>query len=233
MASQAQQNAFINEIGPMIQAEAQERGYHVCSPVIAQACCESNYGLSGLSARYHNYFGLKCGKYWKGKSVNLKTKEEYNSQLVTISDNFRVYDSMDDGVSGYYDFISTSRYSNLKSATTPRQYLEYIKADGYATSSAYVNTCMNYVDRHNLTRFDWESSSQDPNVNPYPAPTRILKKGSRGDDVKWLQWELNSRNYPLNVDGIYGIKTEAAVKQFQMDKFVDGIVGPITMDKLK
>lgn len=226
---------FIQTIGPLIVAEAKKRGYHVASPIIAQACCESNYGASGLSSsRYHNYFGLKCGSYWKGPSVNMKTKEEYNSQLVSIRDNFRVYSSMEEGVKGYFDFISTKRYANLKDATTPQQYLEYIKADGYATSSSYVATCMKYVTLHNLTSYDWETSSVDPTVNPYPVPTRLLKKGCRGEDVRWLQWVLKKRDYPVgNIDGIFGVKTEEAVRQFQMDVFVDKIVGPLTLEKLK
>ena len=60
MPSSAQQKEFINNIGYIIQEEAKARGYQVCSPIIAQACLESNYGVSMLSARWHNYFGLKC-----------------------------------------------------------------------------------------------------------------------------------------------------------------------------
>ena len=43
MPSSAQQKQFINEIGYIIQEEAKARGYKVCSPIIAQACLESNY----------------------------------------------------------------------------------------------------------------------------------------------------------------------------------------------
>ena len=155
MATQEQVHAFINQIAPLIQKESKARGYKVASPIIAQACCESAFGTSSLGYKYHNYFGMKCGSSWKGKSVNLKTKEEYSvGQLTTIRDNFRVYDSMEEGVIGYFNFISTKRYANLKDATTPRQYLEMIKADGYATSSTYVATNMNLVDKYGLTRFD-------------------------------------------------------------------------------
>lgn len=155
MATQEQIHAFIEQIAPLIQKESKKRGYKVASPIIAQACCESAFGMSSLGYKYHNYFGLKCGSAWKGKSVNLKTKEEYTvGQLTTIRDNFRVYDSMEDGVKGYFDFISTKRYANLKEANSPRQYLEMIKADGYATSSTYVATNMTLVDRYSLTRFD-------------------------------------------------------------------------------
>lgn len=155
MATQEQVHAFINKIAPLIQAESKKRGYKVASPIIAQACCESAFGTSSLGYKYHNYFGMKCGSSWSGKSVNLKTKEEYSvGQLTTIRDNFRVYDSMEEGVVGYFNFISTKRYANLKEAVTPRQYLEMIKADGYATSSTYVATNMNLVDKYGLTRFD-------------------------------------------------------------------------------
>lgn len=233
MASSAQALAFIEEIGYIIQEEAKARGYKLCSPIIAQACLESNYGVSTLAANWHNYFGMKCGKYWTGKSVNLKTKEEYNSQLVTIYDNFRVFDDMESGVIGYFDFINTKRYSNLKEATTPQQYLEYIKADGYATSSAYVTSNLNLISRYDLQKYDWENNV-DINSNPYPVPERVLKRGKSGDDVKWLQWELNNKGYAVgNIDGTYGPITESCVTEYQMNAFVDGIAGPKTITALQ
>lgn len=158
MASSAQAKEFIQKIAPIIQAEAKKRGYNVCSPVIAQACIESGFDSSILAYKYHNYFGMKCGNSWRGKSVNLRTKEEYTpGTLTTIRDNFRVYNSMEQGVSGYFDFISTKRYANLKSATSPEEYLTRIKADGYATSSRYVQTNMDCINKYNLTKWDWNA----------------------------------------------------------------------------
>ena len=158
MGTIAEREAFINKIGPIIAKVAKERGYKVASPIIAQACCESRYGESSLGWKYHNYFGMKCGSAWKGKSVNLKTKEEYTQgTLTTIRDNFRVYDSMEEGVKGYFDFISSKRYQNLKTAKTPREYLELIRSDGYATSFSYVSTNLSYISKHNLTRFDFDA----------------------------------------------------------------------------
>ena len=146
---------FINMIAPLIISEGKKRGYSVFSTVIAQAIIESNSGKSILGYKYHNYFGMKCGSRWKGKSVNLKTKEEYTvGTLTTIKDNFRVYDSIEEGVKGYYDFISTKRYANLKEAKTYVDYALNLKADGYATSSKYVNTLCTTVDAYNLTKYD-------------------------------------------------------------------------------
>lgn len=233
MPSSAQQKQFINNIGYIIQEEAKDRGYKVCSPIIAQACLESNYGASMLSARWHNYFGMKCGSSWKGKSVNLTTKEEYTQgQLTTIRDNFRTYDSMEDGVKGYFDFINTKRYANLKNATTPREYLEFIKRDGYATSSSYVNSNMNVISRHDLERFDWESVEKG---NPYQLTKRSLTTGSKGESVKWLQYELNEHGANLTIDGVFGKQTKLAVLLFQKDHGLtqDGIAGPKTFAALQ
>ena len=230
MASSAQAKQFIETIAPIIQEEAKARGYKVCSPIIAQACIESGYNTSLLSMRYHNYFGLKCGSAWKGPSVNMATKEEYTpGQLTSIRDNFRTYPDMISGVKGYFDFISTNRYANLKGANTALEYLELIKKDGYATSSSYVNTCMNVVNRYNLEVYDGA-----PATNTFPIPQRTLKRGARGEDVKWLQWNLNKLGYSVgNIDGIFGSKTENCVKDFQRDMFVDGVCGALTLDKLK
>ena len=232
MPSSAQQKEFINNIGYIIQEEAKARGYKVCSPIIAQACLESNYGVSMLSARWNNFFGMKCGSSWKGPSVNLSTKEEYTAgQLTTIRDNFRAYPTMEEGVKGYFDFISTKRYSNLLGANTPKEYLECIKKDGYATSSSYVSSCMGVISRHGLERFDSDVTA--PTIgNPYKLTDTLLKLGSRGDSVKWLQWELNNRGYTLTIDGIFGAKTTEAVKKFQTDKFVDGIADSQTLNAL-
>jgi flagellum-specific peptidoglycan hydrolase FlgJ len=234
MASAQEAKAFIAQIGPLIQAEAKRRGYHVCSAVIAQACVESNYGLSKLSAAYFNYFGMKCGKSWRGKSVNMRTREEYTAgTLTTIRDNFRVFDSMADGVSGYYDFISVSRYSSLKTAKTEVEYLERIKAAGYATSSTYVSTCLGVVNKYNLTRYDEALKGAGTN-NPFPAPDRNLRHGMTGSGVKWLQFELSAHGYNISIDGIFGPATEACVRMFQKDNSLtcDGIAGPLTIAAL-
>lgn len=135
---------FVEMIYPAIVRIAPMYG-HVCPrAVMAQALTESWKG-NGISylAKLNNFFGLKCGTSWKGKSVNLKTKEEYRvGTITTIKDNFRVYDTVYEGVKGYFDFVNTNRYSNLKGVSDPELYLKLIKQDGYATSSTYVQTCM-------------------------------------------------------------------------------------------
>jgi hypothetical protein len=234
MATTEQAKTFIFEIAPIVQKYAKQYGYSVVSPIIAQACIESNYGLSKLSADYHNYFGMKCGSSWKGKSVNMKTKEEYTpGTLSTIRDNFREYDSVEEGIKGYFDFISSKRYTNLKTAKTPQQYLEMIRADGYATSFTYVTTNMNCIKKWDLTQFD--SFEIIGAGNPYREPISNIKLNMAGNTVKWIQYQLNLYGYKLVVDGIFGRKTDAAVKDFQENHHLvdDGIVGILTRTALK
>ena len=146
---------FVIDIANYVRKYAPKYGIKVYSPIIAQAIHESGWGQSSLSAKYHNYFGLKCGTLWTGKSVNLSTKEEYSAgSLTTIRSNFRVYDNMEQGVKGYFEFIQLPRYSNLKGVTSPKQYLTNIKNDGYATGYLYVDHTMALVDLYDLTQFD-------------------------------------------------------------------------------
>ena len=167
------QKEFIEKVGPVIRAEALRRGYHYPSAIIAQACLESNYGKSSLASKYFNLFGMKCGGAWTGKSVNLQTKEEYTAgTLTTIRDNFRAYDTLEDGIKGYFDFISTRRYMSLKSATSPRDYLEKIKACGYATASKYVDSNMKVIETKNLESFDGVAT---PVVTPDKSIEEVAK----------------------------------------------------------
>ena len=73
------------------------------------------------------------------------------------------------------------------------------------------------------------------NQSSYPGTP--LRQGSRGPFVTVIQTELNriSRNYPAipripEVDGIFGPRTEAAVRKFQevFDLEPDGVVGKAT-----
>lgn len=235
--SSAQAKEFIKHIAPMIQSEAKRRGYKICSTVIAQAIIEGAAGTSILAKTYHNHFGMKCGKSWKGGSVNMKTKEEYSpGNLTTIKDNFRTYPSDEAGVAGYYDFILASRYENLKTATTYREYAERLKLDGYATSGSYVNTLCNTVTKYNLGAYDEATDAPQHIQN-----RRVLKLTTpmmTGSDVIVCQKILQSLGYDIGSSGVdskYGKMTEKAVRTFQRDKslVVDGKVGIATWTMLE
>jgi len=61
-----------------------------------------------------------------------------------------------------------------------------------------------------------------------------LTYGSSGSEVKKLQEQLNRTGYALDVDGIYGSQTRAAVRDYQKQNglTVDGIAGSQTLGQL-
>lgn len=73
-----------------------------------------------------------------------------------------------------------------------------------------------------------------PTGNPYAVPTKTMKNGSSGNGVRWLQYELNTRGFQLVVDGVFGARTEQAVRDYQNSRMLvcDGIVGPVTRTEL-
>ena len=96
--------------------------------------------------------------------------------------------------------------------------------------------------KYGLT-FDWMEYEYNDKVNntiskqtnPYPEPTKTISKGCKGDDVKWLQFELVESGYKLEIDGKFGNQTLAALKSFHQSAklVVDGKCGPKTRKALK
>nr|MDD6335124.1 spore cortex-lytic enzyme [bacterium] len=63
----------------------------------------------------------------------------------------------------------------------------------------------------------------------------LLRRGSTGEQVRQLQTKLKDLGYYTgSIDGIFGSKTDAAVRAYQrkMGLVVDGIVGPATAGSL-
>lgn len=243
MATQTQILKFINDIAPILQREARERGYKIVSPAIAQALQESissksKSGISQLAEKYHNYHGMKCGKYWlekKKPSISMKTNEEYKvGTLTPITDFFRVYIDMEAGLVGYYEFLSMKRYAAVRNAETPEAYMNAIKAAGYCTSSSYINNCMSKIRKYNLTQYDSVcAENQGGAAGKVKRPT--LRRGSWGTDVTYLQQRLTAKGYGVGkIDGDFGQKTLDAVKAFQVEHglVVDGVVGAKTWGPL-
>lgn len=217
---------FLEKIKPLVIADMKTSGI-LASLTAAQAFIESNKGNSGLTQKANNLFGIK-GTY-NGQSVKMSTKEYINSQYVTVAADFRKYPSWAESIADHSSlFNRLSRYANLRGCTDYRLACKYVREDGYATSPTYTSTLIKCIEQYRLYEWDTEGF-----VNPYPVPGKVLIKGAKGNEVKWLQYVLNEKGYYLKIDGIYGPKTEAAVRDFQTKVFVDGIVGESTLSKLQ
>ncbi|WP_017316937.1 peptidoglycan-binding domain-containing protein [Mastigocladopsis repens] len=89
-----------------------------------------------------------------------------------------------------------------------------------------------------------EQPEEQPQAQPEPQPELqavfnpaaissglpTLRFGDTGNSVRALQRILVSNGYFVQVDGVYGALTEAAVKAFQSARGLsaDGVVGPRT-----
>lgn len=85
--------------------------------------------------------------------------------------------------------------------------------------------------------FGVEKPGAEPDACPYSEPTALLQKGSTGDGVRWVQWQLSHVQgfEDVKVDSIFGAITDQRVREVQAAAGikVDGIVGPDTRKALQ
>lgn len=152
---------FVEKVAILIQKTAPKYGVLVNSPTIAQAILESAYGTSELAVNANNYSGLKYSKDVSTKPAYIKNATEQRpdgSYYVVSSTQWCSFNSLEEWSEGHFKFLfcrkGVTRYENLKGITDPRQYLETIKADGYATSLKYVDNLMKVINDWDLTKYD-------------------------------------------------------------------------------
>ena len=77
--------------------------------------------------------------------------------------------------------------------------------------------------------------SAEPSVQASQQSNGSLSLGSAGEQVAYVQQLLQNNGYPTLVDGDFGPATQNSVFAFQRDRglYVDGIVGPITLNALE
>lgn len=84
-----------------------------------------------------------------------------------------------------------------------------------------------------------ETTQPEPEkpVQKDDTPKGVIKRGDKGDSVKWMQTKLYEHGYlrKNEIDGDYGTITFGALLAFQFDSKldVDGICGDMTKSKLK
>lgn len=201
---------FINDVAKYVQKYAPKYGIKVHSPIIAQAILESAAGTSELATQANNFFGLKyrAGRCPTAIGIYHKVGSEQNADgsYTSSAMNWCKFKNMEDGVIGYFDFINTSNYANLKGVTDPETYLKNIRADGYATSLKYVENLMRVINNDNLTRFD--------NVN---TDTYTVQKGdtlSKIGEKTGVAWKtiasINKIKFPyiIKVGQVLKLKAE-------------------------
>lgn len=152
---------FIQELYPQA-AEIYDKYGVLPSISISQAILESGWGKSELSAKSNNLFGIKADPSWKGKKVKMNTSEYYNKKIM---DDFRVYDSNEDSMKDYGEFLNNNKRYKQSGVFEATQYLKQAKAienAGYSTvqndkgEEIYAELLIGIIQEQNLQLLDYE-----------------------------------------------------------------------------
>ena len=129
---------YIKKMYAILVPMCAKYGYHnVAAAMIAQSIQEG--WNSGLATKYFNYWGMKAGKSYKGKTVAMNNKAGNDPAV------YRVYTSMENGCEGYFEFLSYSRYQPLKNCTTDIEYLNKIGPCGWNSNPGYGSRCASHL----------------------------------------------------------------------------------------
>lgn len=129
---------YIRKMYAILVPMCAKYGYqNVAAGMIAQSIQEG--WNSGLATKYYNYWGMKAGSSYKGKTVAMNNKAGNDPAV------YRVFTSMENGCEGYFTFLSYSRYQPLKNCTTDAEYLAKIGPCGWNSNPGYGSRCASHL----------------------------------------------------------------------------------------
>lgn len=154
---------FINLISKEARRIGQEYNIYA-SVMIAQGSLETGFGQSMLSKEPdYNLFGIK-GSY-NGKSADHKTWEDYEGNIVHMTDTFKSYPSFKESMEDYAELITKGAngdpeyYSGAWKSNT-KDYRDATSAltGVYATDSSYNIKLNELIETYNLTKYDYATN---------------------------------------------------------------------------
>lgn len=202
------------------------------SLAIAQACLESQYGRKHF---YNNLFGIKCHDPKKYAGCRLgRTAEFIDGSYKNLSLAFQTYNSFDESLEDYARLMNIPRYKPVREAKNYLEATEQIVACGYATSPSYRDSLRKIIEQYKLYELD---NKYEFNFRGENMKLEVLKPGSKGGQVRWVQEILMleygyPNEYKNPFDGQYGNFTKEQVLKYQKDKGLaqDGIVGIVGIE---
>ena len=135
-------DAFIAAYTPVAKEVAEDLGvsYKI---VLAQAALESGWGKS---VKGNGLMGVKS--HGEEGGVAFTTHEVVNGKKVKITDSFKAYDTPEDSIRGYADFLranSRYRYFLRAGAENEDAQLSALQSSGYATDPTYSQKLKNII----------------------------------------------------------------------------------------
>ncbi len=169
------------------------------------------------------------------------------SDYIIAFDGGEVTEAGYNSVSGYFckikhcDVFSTV-YCHMKSGTlrvkkgdivARGDVLGYMGSTGNSTGAhLHIGLYKNGKTTDPKPYFDSDLTRGD--VVRIATEKQRLRRGSRGDEVRFLQALLAFRGFETDIDGVFGVNTQTSVKNFQRSNGFseDGVVGELTWGAL-
>lgn len=159
LSKESKYGKFIDELSK--QAILNYDEYNIFPSItVGQAILESGWGESDLTIESNNLFGIKADKRWDGKSVSVKTGENYNDTVVA---SFRAYKSRGESLKDHAKFlISNKRYTEngVFEAKDYKEQAQALENAGYSTKEnengekIYADILIDVILKYNLQLLD-------------------------------------------------------------------------------
>lgn len=165
-----------------------------------------------LYGTYHIFIGLKKGS----NTIYVMDLKTSSGNMVSSKEAYKKFKAL-----GFTDVIKFDGGGS-----------EIMKYNGSTKHATLENRRINAIFK--ITD-NGTNDTKDSTKNPYPVPSRTLKRGVKGNDVKWLQFQLTKLGFdPKGIDGSFGAGCYNAVIAYQKSRglVADGSVGPATRASL-
>jgi flagellum-specific peptidoglycan hydrolase FlgJ len=156
--SRAAQLNYIQKYKDVAIAEM-NRGGIPASIIMAQALLESASGLSELSQKANNHFGIKCTSQWTG--ATFRKKDDDRDSTGSLAEScFRRYNSVAESYADHSEFIRDPRkyhrYGFLFNLdrTDYKSWARGLQSAGYATSTEYSKQLIRAIEQFRLYQYD-------------------------------------------------------------------------------
>lgn len=146
------------------------------------------------------------------------------------------------------DELWIAKYSDVRPIIGREVHIWQFTSDAYANDFYTKKLDRNYLlnDVWGIAEKKVEKKEEIALVNPYPEPTRTIKRTypmQKGNDVKWVQFELIEKGFlppfnekgKSNIDGYYGDDCAKATGEYQkaFGLLPDKKIGPATRYSMK
>ena len=142
-AANADRISFVKSLEPYAEHAASQLGVS-SDTLIAQAALETGWGqhvpASSNGSSSFNLFGIKAGGGWNGDAVSAQTSEYSLGSSSSISQPFRAYSSVQQGVNDYVTLLQRSSHYQraLGTGDDVSAFGSALARGGYATDPVYV-----------------------------------------------------------------------------------------------